>query len=311
MTRCHAKDAIIRGVRSLAVFLRRARSRRLRADSRWGHPVNTIEVEGYSIAYRQRGDGPPLVLLHGWPTNSREWRAQVDGLADEFRVVAWDAPGAGPSSDPPEEFRLPDWADVLAAFIQVLGLQHVHVGGLSWGAGLALELYRRHPTLVRSLILMGAYAGWAGSLPAATVEQRLQLMERNSQLPPGDWAPKLIRTLVADDAPEETTDELASILAELHPAATRTALRAFAEADLRDVLPQIDVPTLIVNGELDVRAPRSVWEPLHSSIPGADLVLIPDVGHMVDMEAPDRVNDEIRTFLRTAMVSRNPDRTSP
>jgi pimeloyl-ACP methyl ester carboxylesterase len=116
----------------------------------------------------------------------------------------------GPSSDPPDDFGLPDWADVLAAFIQTLGLQHVHVGGLSWGAGLALELYRRYPTMVRSLILMGAYAGWTGSLPAATVEQRLQLMERNSRLPPEDWAPALIRTLVADDAREETRNELAS-----------------------------------------------------------------------------------------------------
>ena len=195
---------------------------------------------------------------------------------------------------------------MLAAFVRALGLQRVHVGGLSWGAGLALELYRRHPTLVRSLILVGAYAGWAGSLPAVTVEQRLQLMERNSQLPPGVWAPALIRTLVADDAPTEITHELASIIAELHPAATRTALRAFAEADLRDVLSQVAVPTLIVNGERDVRAPRSVWEPLHSTSPGAELVLIPDVGHMVDMEAPDRLSDEIRAFLRTAMVSTKP-----
>ncbi|MDP8927165.1 MAG: alpha/beta hydrolase [Actinomycetota bacterium] len=273
--------------------------------------MNTIEVQGHSIAYRQQGDGPPLVLLHGWPTNSREWCAQLDGLSDEFGVVAWEAPGSGPSSDPPEEFRLPDWADVLAAFIQTLGLQHVHIGGLSWGGGLALELYRRHPTMVRSLILMGAYAGWGGSLPAATVEQRLQLMERNSRSPAEDWAPALIRTLVADNAPEEITDELASIIAELHPAATRTALRAFAEADLRDVLSRIDVPTLMVYGERDVRAPRSVWEPLQSTIPGAELVLIPDVGHMVDMEAPDRVNEEIRAFLRTAMVPRKPGTTSP
>ena len=270
-----------------------------------------IEVEGHSIAYDQLGDGPPLVLLHGWPTNSREWHAQIDGLADEFRVVAWNAPGAGPSSDPPEDFGLPDWADVLATFLQALGLQRVHVAGLSWGAGLALELYRRHPTLVRSLILVGAYAGWAGSLPAAIVEQRLQLMERNSQLPPEDWAPALIRTLVANDAPIGITDELASILAELHPAATRTALHAFAEADLRDVLPQVDVPTLIVNGERDVRAPRSVWEPLHSTIPGADLVLIPDVGHMVDMEAPDRLNDEIRAFLRRTRTPMKPGAPSP
>ena len=273
--------------------------------------MDTTKVHGHSIAYRQRGEGPPLLLLHGWPTNSREWRGQVDGLADEFRVVAWDAPGAGQSSDPPEEFRLSDWADVLAAFIQALGLQRVHVGGLSWGGGLALELYRRHPSIVRSLILMGAYAGWAGSLPAETVEQRLQLMERNTRAPTEDWAPALIRTLVADNAPREIIDELASIIAQLHPAATRTALRAFAEADLRGVFPGIDVPTLMLYGERDQRAPRSVWEPLQSTIPGAELVLIPEVGHMIDMEAPDRVNDEIRTFLRRVAVPKGPRTTSP
>jgi pimeloyl-ACP methyl ester carboxylesterase len=272
--------------------------------------VDTIEVHGHSITYRQQGDGPPLLLLHGWPTNSREWRTQVDGLADEFRVVAWDAPGAGQSSDPPEEFRLADWADVLAAFIHALGLQRVHVGGLSWGGGLALELYRRHPAMVRSLILMGAYAGWAGSLPAETVERRLQLMERNTHAPAEDWAPALIRTLVADGTPGEITDELASIIAELHPAATRVALRAFAEADLRSVLPRVDVPTLMLYGERDERAPQSVWEPLQSTIPGAELVLIRNIGHMVDMEAPDRVNDEIRAFLRRAAVSEQPPRTT-
>lgn len=276
-----------------------------------GNPVNMIEVEGHSIAYERQGNGPPLLLLHGWPSNSREWRAQIAGLADEFQVVAWNAPGAGPSSDPPEDFGLPDWAEVLAAFVQALGLQRVHVCGLSWGGGLALQLYRRHPTLISSLILVGAYAGWAGSLPAAAAEERLRLMERNAELPPAGWAPALIRTLVADDTPAEITDELASIIDELHPVATRTALRAFAEADLRDVLPQVDVPTLIVNGERDARAPRSVWEPLHSAIPGSDVVLIPDVGHMVDVEAPNRLNDEIRAFLRRTRAPTDSDTPSP
>jgi pimeloyl-ACP methyl ester carboxylesterase len=280
------------------------------ADSRWDPAVNTIDVQGHSIAYRQQGGGSPLLLLHGWPTNSREWHAQLEGLDDGFRVVAWDALGAGQSSDPPEEFRLRDWADVLAAFLQALGPQGVHVGGLSWGGGLALELYRRHPAMVRSLILMGAYAGWAGSLPAETVQQRLELMERNLQAPIEDWAPALIRTLVADDAPGEITDELASIIAELHPAATRIALRAFAEADLRGVLPQVDVPTLLLYGERDERAPRSVWEPLHSTIPGAELVLIPNAGHMIDMEAPGRVNEEIRAFLKRVAVPTPPPRTT-
>ncbi len=260
--------------------------------------MDEVEVGGHRIAYQRKGEGPPLVLLHGWPLNSREWRRQVDGLSDEFTVVAWDAPGAGRSSDPPETFRLPDWADCLAAFIEALGLGRSHVAGLSWGGGLALELYRRHPGALRTLILVSAYAGWAGSLPAEVVEHRLQLMLRNSELPPLQWLPALIQTLLTERATAETVDELSSIISEFHPSATKVAMRAFAEADLRDVLPHIDVPTLLLCGEEDVRASRQVWEPLHAGIPASKLVLFPGVGHMVDMEAAERFNAEVRAFLR-------------
>jgi pimeloyl-ACP methyl ester carboxylesterase len=261
--------------------------------------MNEVEVEGHRIAYQKKGEGPTLVLLHGWPLDGREWRRQIDGLSDEFTVVAWDALGSGRSSDPPETFRLPDWADCLAAFIEALELGRPHVAGLSWGGGLALELHRRHPTVLRTLILASAYAGWAGSLPPEVVEQRLQLMLRNSELPPDQWAPALIETLVTKKATADMVDELSSMITEFHPAATRVAMGAFAEADLRDVLPRIDVPTLLLCGEEDMRAPRHVWEALHSGIRGSKLVLIPGVGHVIDIEAAERFNAEVRAFLRT------------
>ena len=260
--------------------------------------MDQIEVAGLRMAFERRVEGPPLVLLHGWPSNSREWRRQIDALSDEFTVVAWDAPGAGLSSDPPEAFRLADWADCLAAFIDALGLERPHVAGLSFGGGLALELYRRHPAIPRTLILTSAYAGWAGSLPAEVVHERLQLMLRNCDLPSDRWAPAWIKTLLADDASEDMVAELMLIASETHPAGTMVAMRAFAEADLRDVLPRIDVPTLLLYGDNDVRAPQDVWEPVHSGIRGSKLVLIPDVGHMIDIEAAERFNTEVRAFLR-------------
>ena len=260
--------------------------------------MDTVEVDGLVIAYERRGQGPALVLLHGWPSNHREWRRQIDGLSDEFTVVAWDAPGAGGSSDPPPTFQLADWADCLAGFVDALELERPHVVGLSWGGGLALEFYRRHRSVVRSLVLASAYAGWAGSLPADVVEQRLALMLHNCERPSDEWAPAWIETLLAAHATSDMAAELRAIASEIHADGTRAAMRAFAEADLRDVLPQIDVPTLLLYGEVDVRAPREVWEPLRSAIPGATLVLIPGVGHMVGLEAADRVNDEIRSFLR-------------
>ena len=80
--------------------------------------MDRLEVDGLRVAYRRAGAGPPLVLLHGgFGFDSRSWQRQFDSLADEFTVVAWDAPGCGQSDDPPDTFRLPDYADCLARFI--------------------------------------------------------------------------------------------------------------------------------------------------------------------------------------------------
>jgi pimeloyl-ACP methyl ester carboxylesterase len=174
------------------------------------------------------------------------------------------------------------------------------VGGLSWGGGLALERYRRHPEIVCSLILASAYAGWAGSLSAEVVDQRLQLMLRNSDLPPDQWAPALVETFFSKDPPPKIVSEAVSIVSYFHPRATRVAMQAFAEADLSDVLPRVVVPTLLLCGEDDVRAPRSVWETLHSGIRGSKLVLIPRVGHVIDIEAAERFNTEVKVFLASA-----------
>lgn len=260
-------------------------------------------VGGQRIAYRERGEGPSLVFLHGWPLDSRESRRQVDGLSDEFRAVAWDAPGAGRSSDPPEAARLADWAQWLAEFIEVLDLAPAHVAGLSFGGGLALELLRQHAEVVKSLILMSAYAGWGGSPSLDEVQARLELTRRNTESPPVQWAPALIETLLPEGSDVELADELTTMLTDFHPAATRTALHAFAEADLSDTLANVDVPTLLLYGGLDVRAPREVWEPIQKGIAHSRLVVIPEVGHMVDMQAAERCNAEIRAFVRSVEKS--------
>jgi pimeloyl-ACP methyl ester carboxylesterase len=102
------------------------------------------------------------------------WRRQLDGLADEFTVVAWDAPGAGRSTDPPEPFGLDGYADCLAGFLEKLGFGTACVAGLSFGGIVALALQRRHSARSSALILASAYAGWAGSLPPEVAEQRLR-----------------------------------------------------------------------------------------------------------------------------------------
>lgn len=256
-----------------------------------------IDVGDLTIAFERSGNGPALVLLHGGLSDHREWRRQVDALSDRFTVVAWDAPGCGGSSDPPESFRMPDFADCLAGFVEVLELGRPHVLGLSWGSALALELYRRHPSIPRTLVLTAAYAGWAGSLPATVVAERLQTSLRDLALPPEAFVRTWLPTLFTERATDEMTDELVGIMSGFHPNGVRAMLHALAEADLRDVLPMIDVPTLLLYGEEDQRSPISVAEEMHSRIPGSTLVVIPEVGHQSNIEAADRFNAEIRNFL--------------
>ncbi len=88
-------------------------------------------------------------------------------------------------------------------------------------------------------------------------------------------------------------------MSEFHPAGYRAWAYAFAEADLRDVLPHIDVPTLLLYGDADQRSPLNVAEDLHAKIPASRLVVLPGVGHLSNMEAADQFNAEVRNFLRS------------
>ena len=181
------------------------------------------------------------MLLHGFVGDGRStWQRQIDDLSDEFTVVAWDGPGAGRSADPPASFRMPDYADCLAGFVTALGLGRPHVCGLSFGGALALELYRRHPTIPLTLVLAGAYAGWAGSLPADVVDQRLEQSLRSSDLSPPQFVARMLPTMFSRSAAKERVSAFAASVAEFHPDGFRAMARASAEADLRDVLPHID-----------------------------------------------------------------------
>ncbi|NEE04598.1 alpha/beta fold hydrolase [Phytoactinopolyspora halotolerans] len=261
--------------------------------------MDHVVVAGLRVAYVRSGAGPPLVLLHGGLSDSRAWSAQIDELSDEFTVVAWDAPGCGQSSDPPEGFGLPEYADCVAGLIDALDLGRPHVLGLSFGGGLALELYRRHPMVPRSLVLASAYAGWAGSLPPQEVERRLNRAVSDAEKPPEEWAASYLPSLFTESASPELLDRVMTMMLDTRPAGMLAMLRGFAEADLRDVLPQIRVPTLLLYGGADQRSPVRVGEDLHAEIPSSRLVVMPGVGHDSAMEAPELFNAEVRGFLRS------------
>jgi pimeloyl-ACP methyl ester carboxylesterase len=264
--------------------------------------VEVVRTNGLEIAYERAGEGPPLVFVHGAAEDSRVWRPQLAALADEFTVVAWDEPGAGRSSDLPADFGLPDFADCLAALIEALALGPAHVAGLSWGGTVVQELYRHHPGLVATLILIDTYAGWKGSLPEEEVRARVAGIREMLAAGAEEFDPTL-PGLFAGDPPAEFVPLLEQMAADTRPESMGAKASLMAEADQRDLLPLISVPTLLIWGELDGRSPLGVARQFEQAIPDTELVVIPDCGHVSNLEQPERVNQAVREFCRARSVS--------
>jgi pimeloyl-ACP methyl ester carboxylesterase len=260
---------------------------------------SSVLVGTRTVAYRRAGSGSALVLLHGFTQDSRIWRPQLEGMSDEFSVIAWDAPGAGGSDDPFEPFGIEDWASDLAGFLDALEIGRAHVVGLSWGGLLAQELYRRAPTVVRSLVLADTYAGWKGSLPDAVADERLAACLRESLLPPSEFVARYLPGMFSDAVTPEIGDELGAIMAEFHPAGFRMMASALAEADTRDLLPLIQAPTLLIWGDEDARSPLSVLRQFAGAIPGAQATVLRGAGHVSNLERPHEFDAAVRAFCRT------------
>src|SRR5262249_19803362 len=117
-------------------------------------------------------------------------------------------------------------------------------------------------------------------------------------LPPNEFAGTLLPTMLSENTAREDVDEFAASMLAFHPAGFRAMARASAE-DLRDALPGISVPTLLVYGDQDVRAPLTIAEDLQAAISGSTLVVLPGAGHVCNIEAPEAFNGAVRNFLHT------------
>jgi pimeloyl-ACP methyl ester carboxylesterase len=259
--------------------------------------MSRVTVDGLAIAYRHAGIGEPVVLLHGFTQDSRVWRPQIAGLADVFAVVAWDAPGAGESDDPPEPYALADWADCLARFLDAVAIERAVIGGVSWGGLLAQELYARHPARVGSLVLADTYAGWTGSLGPTVAGERLAACVRDSALSAAELVPRYLPGMFGPAVPPAVRDELAAIMADTHPVGFRLMATALANADTRKLLPTIAVPTLLIWGDEDVRSPVRIAHAFQAAIPGSTLAVVAGAGHMSNMERPEIFSAAVREFL--------------
>jgi pimeloyl-ACP methyl ester carboxylesterase len=258
-----------------------------------------VDVGGLNIAFERAGTGPALALAHGFVGDARStWGSQIDSLSDEFTVIAWDAPGAGGSTDPPEDFGMDAYADCLAGFLRALRIERAHLAGLSFGGALILAAFHRHRGLATSLTVVNGYAGWLGSLGTEEAKQRLARSLAASRLTPDEFVAAMAPSMFSPSAEVELVAPFLDSVRTFHPSGFRAMSLASYE-DQHHVLAEVDVPTLLLYADHDVRAPVSIGESMHGAVPRSELVVLTGPGHASTVEAPVEVTRELRRFLRS------------
>ena len=245
------------------------------------------------------GSGPPLVLVHGFPLDHGMWQAQIEALADECQVIAPDLRGFGASDVTPGTVTMQQMADDLAALLDVLAVgQPVTLAGLSMGGYVAWQFALRHRFRLARLILCDTRA--QADTPEAAAG-RLALADRVVAEGAAVVAETLIPRLFAPSTYTQQPALVAAtreVILRTNPQGIAAALRGMAQRpDVRPLLPQIDVPALLLGGEEDAISPPEEMQQIAQALPRGTWVPIPQAGHMAPCEQPRQVNQAIRRFL--------------
>jgi 3-oxoadipate enol-lactonase len=252
------------------------------------------------LAYTDKGPGPAVVLLHGFPLGRAMWKEQVAGIGSIYKVIAPDLRGHGDSPAPEGDYTIDEMADDVIELLDRLGLDDpVVVGGLSMGGYVAVSLVARYPERVRALMLMDTRAA-ADSPEAAQKREELAravLAAGNAGPAVEAMTPRLFARITLEQRPERVTP-MRELMARNTPRGIVGALRAMASRpDRRADLAAIRVPTLVMVGEEDVVTPPSEAQSLADAISGARLEVIPEAGHLAPYENPAIANSVILRFL--------------
>lgn len=259
--------------------------------------VSSVVVNGVRLRYIREGSGEPVLLLPGYLFGADSWRPQINALREDFDVIAVDLRGQFGSETTADGYDLWNQARDIHEFIQALGLQSVHLVGLSMGGMIGLRLTLRYGLPVRSLVLMDTTAAAEDPELAARYEAMAQVVEEDgiegviSAMPP---------IFLADDyiaAHAEEVDAWLDRVRAADPIGFVRALRALnAREDISALLFEIGVPTLVIHGEQDVAIPTDRALELASSIEGAWFE-VTSGGHQSNVDRPDRTSRLIREFL--------------
>jgi len=247
-----------------------------------------INRDGVNIYYEVHGEGPPLLLTHGYSSTSAMWHEQIDALAKEHKLILWDMRGHG-QSDYPDDANAYSEAltvDDMAAILDAVGAKRAIIGGLSLGGYMSLAFYRTHPERARALLIIDTGPGF----------KKDDAREA--------WNARALAT--ADRLDREGLDVLKSATRERAAATHRNAkglalaargMLTQRDARVIELLPDIKVPCLVVVGADDTPF-LAASDYMTAKIPRAQKVVIPSAGHAVNIDQPKAFVDAVEPFLK-------------
>ncbi|WP_433784751.1 alpha/beta fold hydrolase [Actinomycetospora sp. CA-101289] len=269
-----------------------------------------VLVDGVRLAYRDRGEGDPVVFVHGTPSYSYEWRDVVPAVeAAGHRVVTYDLLGYGASERPLDrDTSVGAQTDLLVGLLDALGIERPSLITHDIGGAIGQRIAVLHPERARRLMLIDtvSYDSWPSETWREIIRTRLESFAAMSAEDFEEMLTRQLEMTVADPARMQG-DELAAYLAPHRGALGRASFfthqvghydSRYTE-ELTGKLGEIGVPVRILWGEQDRWQPTSYAERLAADIPGAELVVVPGAGHFLMEDDPARVTREVLDFLAT------------
>jgi len=261
--------------------------------------TTTINVPGASLNVLDRGQGPVVLFVHGFPLTHAMWRPQIESLADSCRVLAPDLRGFGASTVTAGTVSMRQFAEDLAELLDALGItEPITFCGLSMGGYIGWQFARHYPQRLRGLICCDTKAS-ADSEEA--IQNRHKLAESVLNHGSGVLAQAMPEKLFAKQTREQQPDiveQCKKMMVTADPEGVAAALRGMAERpNMSDLLPTIEVPTLVIVGEEDQITTVAEMREMAQAIPKSEFVKVPQAGHMAPLENPTLVNSAVKAFL--------------
>lgn len=275
------------------------------------YPPLFVNANQHRTAYIRHGQGPPVVLLHGYAGAIWNWERQIEPLGRRFTLFIPDLIGQGLSDKPRAAYRPSFYIEWLRGFLDAVGVERASVVGHSMGAGLALALALTHPNCVDRLVLISGFPrGLLGHIHDSHLRRLYHLRSGllfglGYRLLGRRLFRKLLGGLVWDrslvtTAAIERAYRLRKGYGKAGPLWSSLEHLADWENDFAPRLGSVTTPALIIWGQQDRFVPLAAGEDLQRTIPGSRLAVLPDCGHLPMWERPDDVNRLIMDFLSSS-----------